>query len=191
MCQRHLWGGSCPGGGVRPAAAAGVRTTRAEDDGHRASGRGGGLRLRPGDRRGCPAGGVRAGPVRADGQGRGRLRPRGAVPAVCPGRSAALRPGRGGRVHRVRARGVRRGCRKVGAVVDRLRQLLHAQPVLHADQTPARVAGALRYVHVACTEQYTLFHVGGRCAADVDAGGVLPDFTGTIVRDGYAPPTST
>lgn len=69
---------------------------------------------------------------------------------------------------------------------DRLRHLLRAAPVLHADETPARVGGALRYVHVACTEDYSLFHVGGRSAADVDAGGVLPGFTGTIVRDGYA-----
>ncbi len=28
-------------------------------------------------------------------------------------------------------------------------------------------------------------HVGGRSAADIDAGGVLPGFTGVLVRDGY------
>ncbi|MGH3738300.1 MAG: IS66 family transposase [Micromonosporaceae bacterium] len=53
-------------------------------------------------------------------------------------------------------------------------------------QTPARLDGGFSYVHVACTEALTLFHVGGRSAADIDAGGVLPGFTGTIVRDGYA-----
>jgi transposase len=43
--------------------------------------------------------------------------------------------------------------------LHRLRDLLRAQPVLHADETPARLGGRLSYVHVACTEQYTLFHV--------------------------------
>jgi transposase len=28
-------------------------------------------------------------------------------------------------------------------------------------------------------------HVGGRSGADIDAGGVLPTFTGFLVRDGY------
>lgn len=67
-----------------------------------------------------------------------------------------------------------------------LRDLLRAAPVLHADETPARLGGGFSYVHVACTDELTLFHVAGRSAADIDAGGVLPGFTGTIVRDGYA-----
>ena len=29
-------------------------------------------------------------------------------------------------------------------------------------------------------------HVGGRTSEDIDAGGVLPEFTGTLMRDGYA-----
>jgi hypothetical protein len=75
---------------------------------------------------------------------------------------------------------------RLAPFTDRLRDLLRAVPVLHADETPARVAGRWGYVHVACTDTLTLFHVGGRSAADVDAGGVLPGFTGTIVHDGYA-----
>jgi transposase len=75
---------------------------------------------------------------------------------------------------------------RLGPFLAGLRELLRAQPVLHADETPARVDGGFKYVHVACTDDYSLFHVGGRSAADVDAGGVLPGFTGTIVRDGYA-----
>jgi transposase len=75
---------------------------------------------------------------------------------------------------------------RLAPFIDRLRLLLRAQPVLHADETPARVDGGLKYVHVACTDAYTLFHVGGRSAADVDAGGVLAGFDGTLVRDGYA-----
>jgi transposase len=66
-----------------------------------------------------------------------------------------------------------------------MRQLLCTAPVLHADETCGRAAGALAYVHVACTEYLTVMHVGGRSAEDIDAGGVLPGFTGTLVRDGY------
>jgi transposase len=63
--------------------------------------------------------------------------------------------------------------------------LLATAPVLHADETTGRAAGALSYVHVACTEYLTLMHVGGRTVADIDAGGVLGEFTGVLVRDGY------
>jgi transposase len=41
-------------------------------------------------------------------------------------------------------------------------------------------------VHVACTEFLTAMHTGGRSAQDIDAGGVLPGYQGTIMRDGYA-----
>jgi transposase len=57
--------------------------------------------------------------------------------------------------------------------------------VLHADETCGRTAGSLSYVHVACTEYLTLMHVGGRTRDDIDAGGVLGEFTGVLVRDGY------
>jgi hypothetical protein len=61
-----------------------------------------------------------------------------------------------------------------------------APPLLHPDETTGRAAGALAWVHVACTEYLTLLHVGGRSSADIDNGGVLPGFTGVLVRDGYA-----
>ncbi len=38
---------------------------------------------------------------------------------------------------------------------------------------------------MACTEYLTLMHVGGRSSDDIDAGEVLPEFTGTLMRDGY------
>jgi transposase len=70
--------------------------------------------------------------------------------------------------------------------LPRVRELLRAVGVLHVDETPARADGALSYVHVACTEFLTAMHTGGRSKADIDAGDVLPGYTGTIVRDGYA-----
>lgn len=66
-----------------------------------------------------------------------------------------------------------------------VRELLVGAPVLHADETCGRAAGGLSYVHVACTEYLTLMHVGGRTRDDIDAGGVLAEFTGVLVRDGY------
>lgn len=67
-----------------------------------------------------------------------------------------------------------------------VRALLRQVGVLHVDETPGRVAGELRYVHVACTEFLTAMHVGDRSAATIDAGGVLAEFGGVLVRDGYA-----
>ena len=46
--------------------------------------------------------------------------------------------------------------------------------------------GGLHYVRIACTEFLTALHTGDRTKEAIDAGGVLPGYTGTIVRDGYA-----
>jgi transposase len=70
--------------------------------------------------------------------------------------------------------------------LPRVRTLLRQAGVLHVDETPARAAGELEYVHVAATEYLTVLHTGGRSKSDIDAGGVLPGYAGTIVRDGYA-----
>jgi transposase len=75
---------------------------------------------------------------------------------------------------------------EAGGFAGRVRDLLRSAPAVHADETPARAAGRLAYVHVACTRYLTLMHTGGRSADDIDAGGVLPGYTGIIVRDGYA-----
>jgi transposase len=67
----------------------------------------------------------------------------------------------------------------------RVRDLLGEAPAVHADETPARAAGGLRYVHLACTPYLALMHTGDRSAAAIDAGGVLPGYRGILVRDGY------
>jgi transposase len=69
--------------------------------------------------------------------------------------------------------------------MGRVRELLPAVPVLYADETPARAAGKLHYVHVACTEFLTAMHTGDRTKEAIDVGGILPGYAGTIVRDGY------
>jgi transposase len=67
----------------------------------------------------------------------------------------------------------------------RVRDLLKTAPAVHADETPARAAGGMRYVHLACTAYLTHLHTGDRSGDAIDAGGVLPGYSGVIVRDGY------
>lgn len=70
--------------------------------------------------------------------------------------------------------------------LPRVRELIASAPVAHADETCARAEGALRYLHVACTEYLTAMHVADRSKEAIDAGGVWPAFDGVLVRDGYA-----
>jgi transposase len=69
--------------------------------------------------------------------------------------------------------------------MERVRELLKSAPAVHADETPARAAGGIRYVHLACTAYLSMMHTGDRSAPAIDAGGVLPGYAGIIVRDGY------
>jgi hypothetical protein len=50
----------------------------------------------------------------------------------------------------------------------RVRDLLRSAPALHADETPARAAGTLRYLPVACTRDLTRMHPGDRAADGID-----------------------
>ena len=72
--------------------------------------------------------------------------------------------------------------------VDVIRRYLIAAGVVHVDETGARVAGRLHWVHVAATALYTLLTVHTRRGKDAtDAAGVLPAFTGVAVHDGWSP----
>ncbi|MGH3264346.1 MAG: IS66 family transposase, partial [Trebonia sp.] len=79
-----------------------------------------------------------------------------------------------------------RAAAALGPFMARAAALLRAAPALNADETPARAARTLAYVHVAATRYLTHLHTGGRSAGDIDAGGVLPGYTGVLMRDGYA-----
>jgi transposase len=74
---------------------------------------------------------------------------------------------------------------------DRVKELLKDAPAVHADETPARAAGGMRYVHLACTAYLTLMHTGDRSADAVDAGGVLPGYTGSSSGTATTPATGT
>jgi transposase len=65
---------------------------------------------------------------------------------------------------------------------------LAAAPVAHFDETGARVAGRLHWVHSASTGLLTLLSVHAkRGKAAMDQAGVLPGFAGVAVHDGWAP----
>ncbi|USY20462.1 IS66 family transposase [Nocardiopsis exhalans] len=65
-----------------------------------------------------------------------------------------------------------------------VRRAITASPVVHADETGARVAGAGHWVHVAGTPALTCYDAHPRRGRQaMDAAGILPAFTGTLVTD--------
>jgi transposase len=72
----------------------------------------------------------------------------------------------------------------------RLRDALGRATVVHFDETGARVAGRLRWIHVACTPLLTSYHLDDkRGQSAIDQHGVLPAMTAgcTAVHDGWMP----
>jgi transposase len=74
----------------------------------------------------------------------------------------------------------------VEAQADRIAELERRLDADSSNSSRPPGSDPVSYVHVACTEYLTLMHVGGRSAKAIDAGKVLPGFTGVLVRDGYA-----
>ena len=77
---------------------------------------------------------------------------------------------------------------KVAAAVAVIRARLAAAAVACFDETGARIAGWLHWLHVAATALYTLVFAHPKRGKDAtDAAGVLPDFRGVAVHDGWRP----
>jgi len=69
-----------------------------------------------------------------------------------------------------------------------VREQLAAAEVVHFDETGARAAGRLHWVHSASTKLLSLFTVHTRRGKQaMDAAGVLPSFAGVAVHDGWSP----
>jgi transposase/uncharacterized coiled-coil protein SlyX len=83
---------------------------------------------------------------------------------------------------------VAEGASGLAGFVQVVRERLAAAPVAHFDETGARVAGRLHWVHSASTASLTLFAVHAkRGKVAMDAAGVLPRFAGVAVHDGWSP----
>src|SRR5258706_1443022 len=71
-------------------------------------------------------------------------------------------------------------------VEAQLTAALRQAPVLHSDETGVRRSGRLAWVHVTSTRQLTRYAVHAkRGSAATDAMGILPDYTGVSVHDGF------
>lgn len=71
---------------------------------------------------------------------------------------------------------------------ERLRGLLADAPVCHFDETGARIAGRLGWVHSASTQTLTRYTAHQRRGSEaIDDAGVLSAFSGVAVHDGWAP----
>ena len=83
---------------------------------------------------------------------------------------------------------VAEGARGLEEFVEAVRWQLAAAPVAHFDETGARVAGRLHWVHLASTSLLTLLSAHRKRGKQaMDQGGVLPGFAGVAVHDGWAP----
>ena len=70
---------------------------------------------------------------------------------------------------------------------QRLKAAIRDAVVIGADETGLRVAGSGGYVHVARTEEFTHYAFDERRGkAAMDEIGILPQFRGTLVRDGFS-----
>ena len=72
--------------------------------------------------------------------------------------------------------------------VEEVAAQLRAAPVAHADETGFRVEGRTRWLHVLATEGLTLYHMDDKRGQEaMEAQGILPQFTGRLVHDCWAP----
>jgi transposase len=77
--------------------------------------------------------------------------------------------------------------RRLKETVDQIRREVARATVVHFDETGVRVQGKLAWLHSASTPQTTLYQVHRRRGAQaIDAMGVLGNFGGVAVHDGWA-----
>ena len=77
---------------------------------------------------------------------------------------------------------------KLSGFEGRIKELLIASKVLHADETGLRVLKTLHWLHLISTDKLTYYLVHEKRGSDaMKAAGILPDFKGTLVHDCWSP----
>jgi len=72
----------------------------------------------------------------------------------------------------------------VEPAVAAVKAQLRDAEVLHTDESGLRINGSLHWLHVAATARFTHYDVHAKRGKDaMDAAGILPEFTGTMVHD--------
>lgn len=65
---------------------------------------------------------------------------------------------------------------------------LFISPTLNSDETGINIGGKQQWLHCLSTPKYTLFHVDEKRGKEaMDRMGVLPEYEGTIIHDGWRP----
>jgi transposase len=83
---------------------------------------------------------------------------------------------------------VRQGAATLAPIDAALKAALVQAPVLHVDETGVRRGGRLAWAHVTSTSRLTHYAVHAKRGTEAtDAIGILPDFTGVSVHDGWKP----
>ena len=85
-------------------------------------------------------------------------------------------------------RWIQQASRVLAPVEAEVTAALRQAPVLHSDETGVRRGGTLAWVPVASTATLTRYAVHAKRGSEAtDAMGILPDFTGVSVHDGWKP----
>ncbi len=81
----------------------------------------------------------------------------------------------------------KRAASQLAPVCQQIQSALCSAPVVHCDETGLRIAGKLHWLHSAGTPTLTSYFAHEkRGKAGMDAAGILPHVTGTVVHDGWA-----
>lgn len=83
---------------------------------------------------------------------------------------------------------IARGAEDLQPFLDHVHAEIISSPVVHFDETGARAEGKLRWLFCSSTETLTFYSLHDKRGFDgLDHAGVLPNFTGIAVHDGFKP----